>query len=69
MNEHRPFADEGEVVTTFAEIRATLARIEAQTVKTNGRVRDVEQWIAIGRAIGALLILEVGWFIAIGAWR
>lgn len=35
-----------ELDTHFAEIKETLARIEAQTIKTNGRVSVLEVWKA-----------------------
>lgn len=56
----RPFADEGEVVTTFHEIRATLTRIEKQTTLTNGRVRALEIRYAFVSGAIALLTLVVG---------
>lgn len=52
----RPFADEGEVRTSFEALRAQIAdmdrrhsddhrRIEAQTTKTNGRVSNLERQV------------------------
>lgn len=73
MNDHRPYADEGEVKTTFNEFRNTLARIEAtvaevkvQTMKTNGRVNGLEQFRAQTKAVAALVVLQLGWLIALG---
>lgn len=65
MTDHRPYADEGEVITTFAEIRATLARIEEQTVKTNGRVQKLEQFNVAVKAVLAVLVVEAGWAVAV----
>lgn len=42
----RPFADEGEVIATFNGVRVQLDRIEAQVLKTNGRVTRLEMWKA-----------------------
>ena len=58
------FADEGEVITTFNEIRSTLARIEEQTVRTNGRVQSLEQFRFAAKAVIAVLILQAGWAVA-----
>lgn len=63
MNERR-FADEGEVVTTFADIRSTLARIEAQTTRTNGRVRELEQFRFAAKAVLTVLVIQGGWAVA-----
>lgn len=56
----RPFADEGEVVTTFNEIRHSLSRIEEQTTKTNGRVRALELKYAFVSGAIAFLTIVVG---------
>ena len=44
-----------ELDTHFDEIKTTLARIEAQTVRTNGRVTNLESWrsSSIGWTAGA----------------
>ena len=60
----RKFADEGEVITTFKEIRSTLARIEEQTVRTNGRVQSLEQFRFAAKAVIAVLMIQAGWAIA-----
>ena len=60
----RRYADEGEVITTFKEIRATLARIEDQTTRTNGRVQSLEQFRFAAKAVIAVLILQAGWAVA-----
>lgn len=60
----RKFADEGEVITTFNEIRRSLARIEEQTTRTNGRVQSLEQFRFAAKAVIAVLVLQAGWAIA-----
>lgn len=65
MTQERPYADEGEVKTTFGEIRATLARIEAQTTMTNGRVNHLEQFRYAVMAVVGLLVIQGGWLIAV----
>ena len=75
-NDHRPFADEGEVIESLRGIRAQiasmdarqsagLARVEEQTTKTNGRVNSLEQFRAQAMAVIALVILQTGWLIAL----
>lgn len=70
---NRPYADEGEVQTTFNEIRATLARIEAQTTRTNGRVTRIELRMAFMQGALALLGLivasGVGWIALFGGGK
>jgi hypothetical protein len=41
-SEHRPYADAGELRVSLDAIRDQLARIEKQTIKTNGRVTALE---------------------------
>lgn len=60
----RRFADEGEVITTFKEIRSTLARIEEQTTRTNGRVQSLEQFRFAAKAVIAVLVIQAGWAVA-----
>lgn len=56
----RPFADEGEVDIKFAQILATLARIEEQTKATNGRVSSLELWRSYVLGAAAVVLLFVG---------
>lgn len=65
-NEHRPYADEGELTASLNAIRSQMDRIEAQTSKTNGRVTRLEAWRYAVMAVVGLLVLEVGWLIAAG---
>lgn len=53
----RPYADEGEVIATFAGIRAQLDRIEAQVTKTNGRVSALERWRSF--MTGAIIVIAI----------
>lgn len=57
MTSHRPYADEGEVETTFRALRTQLDRIEAQVMKTNGRVQGLELWRAF--MTGGLAVLTL----------
>ena len=66
----RPYADEGEVETTFREIRASLARIEAQTTKTNGRVKQLElRYAFVSGAVAILGIVVASGAAWIGVFR
>lgn len=57
----RPYADEGEVATTFHAIRDQLDRIEVQVRLTNGRVRALESWRAFMAGAIAILTVLSGW--------
>lgn len=70
----RPYADEGEVVTSLEAIRQTIAlnrllakeqldRIESQVRKTNGRVSKNERNIAFIFGGLSLLAALSGWMI------
>lgn len=65
MDDHRPFADAGEVIATFDGIRAQLTRIENQVLKTNGRVTNLELWKSYLAGSVATLVFIVGGF---GIW-
>lgn len=56
----RPFADEGEVIATFAGIREQLNRIESQVTRTNGRVQALEMWRSFTKGALAVLTLFLG---------
>lgn len=45
-----------EIDAHFAEIKETLRRIEQQTVRTNGRVTQLEMWRSY--VVGAVAILS-----------
>lgn len=75
--EHRPYADEGELRATLDALRNQIAasderhtadhnRIETQVLKTNGRVTRLEMWKYAVMAVVSLLVLEVGWLISLG---
>lgn len=83
----RPYADEGEVRTTFEAIRdqigalagqlhemdvrhtADHGRIEVQVKTTNGRVSRLEQYRTAAAAVVGLIVLEMGWILAIWSHR
>ena len=51
-----------EVNAMFTEIRASMTRIETQTIKTNGRVASLERWQSFmqgGLAILAILVVPL----------
>lgn len=54
-----------EIQEFFKEIKEILARIETQTVKTNGRVSKLENWRAYSNGAIAVIVLVVvpvlGW--------
>ena len=49
-----------EITSMFEHITEQLKRIEAQTVKTNGRVTRLETWRTIIQATGAALATIAG---------
>lgn len=56
-----------EIAEMFQDVRATLARIEGQTTKTNGRVNVLEgwrNWINGGMAAFAIILVPIfGWML------
>ena len=46
-----------EIDSHFKEIKDTLARIESQTTKTNGRVDNLENWRSYTAGAIAVIIL------------
>ena len=49
-----------EIREMFDDVRAALGRIEAQTIKTNGRVSKLERWQSY--VIGFCAAITVGLF-------
>lgn len=57
-----------ELDTHFSDIKETLARIEEQTIKTNGRVSKLENWrsyTAGAVAIICLVVVPITGFLAL----
>jgi len=46
---------EGKLVEKHEDLKETLARIETQTIKTNGRVNELEKWKWMGTGVISIL--------------
>lgn len=46
-----------EIDNHFTEVKTILGRIEAQTIKTNGRVSNLENWRAYTAGAVAMIVL------------
>jgi hypothetical protein len=70
MND-RPYSNR-EIDDHFEEVKEILARIEAQTTKTNGRVTKIEQWIEFAKgavAITTLILVPIIGFLALQVYN
>lgn len=54
-----------EILLMFKEIKDTLARVEAQVVKTNGRVTVLEMWreSLMAKIAGIIAAISVLWIL------
>lgn len=52
-----------EILLMFKEIKTTLERVEAQVVKTNGRVTVLEMWREsfMAKIAGVLAAISIVW--------
>ena len=55
-----------EIDRMFHELKEIMLRVEAQTIKTNGRVTSLERWKegAMGKVIGAGSVIAFVWGVA-----
>lgn len=53
----------GALGADIASIKTDVSEIKVQTIKTNGRVNGLEQWMFYIKGAIAIVVLVVGWIL------